>query len=55
EILTLRYGLVDGKELTLNQVSQRMGISRQRVLQLQRQALAFLRRYGNKSRIFLNN
>ncbi|MGB7377859.1 MAG: RpoD/SigA family RNA polymerase sigma factor, partial [Rivularia sp. (in: cyanobacteria)] len=42
EILTLRYGLVDGKELTLNQVSQRMGISRQRVLQLQRQALAFL-------------
>ena len=55
EILTLRYGLVDGKELTLNQVSQRMGISRQRVLQLQRQALAFLRRYGNKSRIYLNN
>ena len=55
EILSLRYGLMDGKELTLNQVSQRMGISRQRVLQLQRQALAFLRRYGKKSRIFLNN
>ncbi|MBV6623008.1 MAG: RpoD/SigA family RNA polymerase sigma factor [Rivularia sp. (in: Bacteria)] len=55
EILTLRFGLEDGQELTLNQVSQRMGISRQRVLQLQRQALAFLRRYGNKSRIYLNN
>jgi|OM-RGC.v1.005196941 RNA polymerase nonessential primary-like sigma factor len=55
EILTLRYGLEDGQELTLNQVSQRMGISRQRVLQLQRQALAFLQRYGKKSRIFLNN
>ena len=55
EILTLRFGLEDGQELTLNQVSQRMGISRQRVLQLQRQALSFLRRYGKKSRIFLNN
>ncbi|MBV6625171.1 MAG: RpoD/SigA family RNA polymerase sigma factor [Rivularia sp. (in: Bacteria)] len=55
EILSLRYGLEGGQELTLNQVSQRMGISRQRVIQLQRQALAFLGRYGKKSRTFLNN
>ncbi|MBV6622593.1 MAG: RpoD/SigA family RNA polymerase sigma factor [Rivularia sp. (in: Bacteria)] len=54
EILTLRFGLEDGQELTLNQVSQRMGISSKRVLLLQRQALSFLRRYGTKSRIYLS-
>ncbi|MBF2014827.1 MAG: RNA polymerase sigma factor, RpoD/SigA family [Rivularia sp. T60_A2020_040] len=55
EILTLRYGLTGGEELTLTQVSQLTGICQERVLLLQRQAFAFLRRYGTNSRIYLHN
>ncbi|MBE9102294.1 RNA polymerase sigma factor, RpoD/SigA family [Vacuolonema iberomarrocanum] len=44
EVLTLRFGLEDGKELSLAKVGQRMNISRERVRQLERQALDHLRR-----------
>ena len=44
EVLTLRFGLNDGKELSLAKVGQRMSISRERVRQLERQALDHLRR-----------
>jgi RNA polymerase nonessential primary-like sigma factor len=44
EVLTLRYGLNDGKELSLAKVGERMNISRERVRQLERQALDHLRR-----------
>lgn len=44
EVLTLRFGLTDGNELSLAKVGQRMNISRERVRQLERQALDHLRR-----------
>lgn len=44
EVLSLRFGLSDGRELSLAKVGQRMSISRERVRQLERQALDHLRR-----------
>lgn len=43
-MITLRFGLTDGKELSLAKIGQRMNISRERVRQLEHQALAHLRR-----------
>jgi len=44
QVLVLRFGLDDGHELSLAKVGQRMNISRERVRQLERQALDHLRR-----------
>ena len=42
-ILQLRYGLVDGQYLTLNEVGRKMGVTRERVRQIEAQALRRLR------------
>ncbi|MEO0708103.1 MAG: RNA polymerase sigma factor, RpoD/SigA family [Cyanobacteria bacterium J06649_5] len=44
EVINLRFGLGDGNPLSLAKVGQRMGISRERVRQLEQQALKHLRR-----------
>ncbi|RMF27158.1 MAG: RNA polymerase sigma factor, RpoD/SigA family [Cyanobacteria bacterium J083] len=44
EVISLRYGLEDGHELSLAKIGQRMNLSRERVRQLEHQALAQLRR-----------
>ena len=44
EVSNLRFGLGDGTPLSLAKVGQRMGISRERVRQLEQQALKHLRR-----------
>ncbi|MBN3927390.1 RNA polymerase sigma factor, RpoD/SigA family [Nostoc sp. NMS4] len=44
EILNLHFGLIDGNELSLEQIGQRMGISRERVRQIEKQALQLLYR-----------
>ncbi|GAB4224639.1 MAG: RNA polymerase sigma factor, RpoD/SigA family [Stanieria sp.] len=44
EVIALRFGLEDGKELSLAKIGQRMNLSRERVRQLEHQALAQLRR-----------
>ena len=44
EVLTLRFGLKDGKELSLAKIGKRMNLSRERVRQLENQALTQLRR-----------
>jgi RNA polymerase nonessential primary-like sigma factor len=44
EVLALRYGLDDGHELSLAKVGERLNLSRERVRQLERQALDHLRR-----------
>ncbi|MGK7951743.1 MAG: RNA polymerase sigma factor, RpoD/SigA family [Xenococcaceae cyanobacterium] len=44
EVIALRFGLNDGKELSLAKIGQRMNLSRERVRQLEHQALAHLRR-----------
>ncbi|TVQ21622.1 MAG: RNA polymerase sigma factor, RpoD/SigA family [Leptolyngbya sp. DLM2.Bin15] len=53
EVLSLRFGLSDGYELSLAKVGQRMNISRERVRQLERQALNHLRRRTNNMRGYL--
>ena len=43
-VLILRFGLEDGNELSLAKIGQKLSISRERVRQLEHQALAHLRR-----------
>lgn len=48
EVLSLRFGLSDGQPLTLAKIGHRLNISRERVRQIEREALAKLRkRKGN--------
>jgi RNA polymerase sigma factor (sigma-70 family) len=44
DVLRARYGLGDGREQTLTEIGLRIGLSRERVRQLERQALHELRR-----------
>ncbi|MEH2002189.1 MAG: RNA polymerase sigma factor, RpoD/SigA family [Nostoc sp.] len=53
EILTLRFGLTDGNELSLVEIGQRLGISRERVRQVEQQALGILRRHKDKIHSYL--
>jgi RNA polymerase primary sigma factor len=43
KILTLRFGLEDGQERTLEEVGARLGVTRERIRQIQEQALKKLR------------
>lgn len=43
EILRLRYGLTDGKEYTLEEVSQKFGVTKERIRQIEAKALRKLR------------
>jgi RNA polymerase sigma factor (sigma-70 family) len=42
-IMNLRYGLTDGREHTLQEVADRVGLTRERVRQLEKESLATLR------------
>jgi RNA polymerase nonessential primary-like sigma factor len=53
EVISLRFGLDDGYELSLAKVGERMNISRERVRQLERQALDHLRRRKARVREYL--
>ncbi|MUG92238.1 RNA polymerase sigma factor, RpoD/SigA family [Scytonema sp. UIC 10036] len=53
EILTLRFGLADGHEFSLEQICRRMGISRERVRQIEKQALKRLQLQGDLVRGYL--
>jgi len=43
EILAMRFGLTDGKERTLEQVGERFGVTRERIRQIQEEALKKIR------------
>jgi len=49
EVLNLRFGLDQEKCLTLKQIGERIGVSRERVRQIQEKALEKLRQ-SNKAR-----
>ena len=44
EVLSLRFGLTDGKTMTLAKIGDRLSISRERVRQIEREALTKLRK-----------
>jgi RNA polymerase primary sigma factor len=45
EILDMRFGLSDGKQHTLAEVSKKVGVSRERIRQIEEEALEKLRRF----------
>ena len=53
EVIILRFGLEDGNELSLAKVGERLSLSRERVRQLEHQALAHLRRRQSQVREYL--
>jgi RNA polymerase primary sigma factor len=56
-ILQLRYGLVDGETYTLEEVGKKLGVTRERVRQIESQALSRLRHPTRRRRLkgFLKN
>ena len=53
EVIALRYGLRDGQPLTLAKIGAQLGISRERVRQLEREALKKLRQRRGAVREYL--
>jgi RNA polymerase primary sigma factor len=53
-VLILRFGLDSGTPRTLEEVGAVMGFSRERARQVERDALAALRRPGVRARLDLN-
>jgi RNA polymerase nonessential primary-like sigma factor len=55
-IVELRYGLRDGQPLTLQDVAERFGLTRERIRQIEKEALAKLRqpRHANRLSSFVN-
>lgn len=53
DVLSLRFGLEDGNEMSLAKVGERLKLSRERVRQLEHQALAHLRRRQAQVREYL--
>jgi len=50
-ILQLRYGLLDGQSYTLEEVGRKMGVTRERVRQIEAQALSRLRHPGHRRKL----
>ncbi len=50
-ILQLRYGLLDGQNYTLEEVGRKMGVTRERVRQIEAQALSRLRHPGHRRKL----
>jgi RNA polymerase nonessential primary-like sigma factor len=55
EVVTLRFGLEDGNEMSLAKVGDRLNISRERVRQLEHQALTHLRRRRSNVKEYVTN
>lgn len=51
-VLTLRYGLKDGKQMTLEQIGDKMGITRERVRQIEAKALRNLRHHSRAKYLY---
>ncbi len=52
QVLRLRFGLVDGQQHTLGEIASRVGVSRERVRQIEAEALFKLRRNKPFARMF---
>lgn len=49
EILTLRFGLIDNEPKTLGEVAEKMGLSRERVRQIEERAVTHMRKAARKA------
>ncbi len=45
KVLDMRFGLADGKTHTLAEVSKKLGVSRERVRQIEEEALSKIRKF----------
>ncbi len=54
EIITLRFGLNDGNELSLSEVGERIGLSRERIRQIQQRAIKKLKKHKHQIGSYLN-
>ena len=54
EVLRLRFGLDDGSTMTLAKIGDRLNISRERVRQIEREALTKLRKSQGHMRAYLD-
>ncbi len=50
KLLELRYGLKDGETMTLDEVGQKLGVTRERIRQIESSALDSLRRSSSLNR-----
>jgi RNA polymerase nonessential primary-like sigma factor len=53
EVLSLRFGLSDGQPMTLSKIGDRLNISRERVRQIEREALSKLRKRKSDMREYI--
>ena len=51
EVLVMRFGLDEDEEMTLENIGQRFGLTRERVRQIQEKALTKLRRKMSKQHL----
>ncbi|SDF77946.1 RNA polymerase primary sigma factor/RNA polymerase nonessential primary-like sigma factor [Lentzea fradiae] len=51
-IMRLRFGLEDGRERTLQEVAEELGLTRERIRQLEKQSLAVLKQAGRPEELF---
>ncbi|MFD9699786.1 RNA polymerase sigma factor RpoD/SigA [Lentzea sp. NPDC059081] len=51
-IMRLRFGLEDGRERTLQEVAEELGLTRERIRQLEKQSLAVLKQTGRPEELF---
>ncbi|MFD5828761.1 RNA polymerase sigma factor RpoD/SigA [Lentzea sp. NPDC060358] len=51
-IMRLRFGLEDGRERTLQEVAEELGLTRERIRQLEKQSLAVLKSSGRPDELF---
>ncbi|WP_086663309.1 sigma-70 family RNA polymerase sigma factor [Lentzea kentuckyensis] len=51
-IMRLRYGLEDGRARTLQEVAEELGLTRERIRQLEKQSLAQLKQSGDPEELF---
>ena len=51
-IMRLRFGLEDGRERTLQEVAEELGLTRERIRQLEKQSLAQLKQSGDRDDLF---
>lgn len=54
-VVSLRYGLEDGNRLTLGKIGERLEISRERVRQIERQAMRHLRKHRSVVKEYLQS